>query len=435
MREGRQPPLETLHEGARESPAAAGAAEVSRRFRFVLAGRGARAVASCLSQSRASRRLRPQPAEGGADAGERQGAGLCFYCLLGARSQLAEISFTIVEGFSDPLPTIQTPESAKAALAGVFAWRKAAFGSDAGPIAAMSYSLVFGASTAVTAFIQLSGFAAAFALQTEVFYDILGGANFLALAAVSASAASAPGRPWGGCARKVVVTVLFVLSRLWLLIFLAWRAHERGGDSRFDGVKDKFGKFLTFWVVQGVWVMLISMPVLFVNASPVTAELGALDGVLLAGFACGAISEIAGARQAAWVKAGRLGGFCRGGLWSFSRHPNYFGEILQWWCAWAFAFSSGTGTDDWLWWACSVSPLFTMHILLNLPPTGICNAEGKNLARYYQNWPDEYAKYRENTSILIPMIGYRFIPLALKRMFFFEFSKYEYRPDGNRKAD
>ncbi|CAK0791524.1 unnamed protein product [Prorocentrum cordatum] len=36
----------------------------------------------------------------------------------------------------------------------------------------------------------------------------------------------------------------------------------------FDGVKDKFARFLVFWVAQGVWVMLISMPVLFVNAAP-----------------------------------------------------------------------------------------------------------------------------------------------------------------------
>jgi hypothetical protein len=110
MRESRQPPLETLHEGALGSPVAARATEVRHRFRFVLAGRGARAVASCLSQSRASREQRPRPADGDE---EQQDADLCFYYVLGAWNQLAQISFTIVEGFSDPLPAIQTPESAK----------------------------------------------------------------------------------------------------------------------------------------------------------------------------------------------------------------------------------------------------------------------------------------------------------------------------------
>jgi len=149
--------------------------------------------------------------------------------------------------------------------------------------------------------------------------------------------------------------------------------------------------------------------------------------VLLAGFACGIATEVvADLQKAVWVKAGRPGSFCQIGIWRFSRHPNYFGEILQWWCMWAFAFSSGTGFGDLLWWACSVSPLFTMHILLNVKPTGIYNAEGQNLARYYEKCPEEYRRYRENTSVLIPMFGYRYIPMVVKRLILCEFSKYEF---------
>eukprot|EP00913_Durusdinium_trenchii_P010800 g10131.t1 len=116
-------------------------------------------------------------------------------------------------------------------------------------------------------------------------------------------------------------------------------------------------------------------------------------------------------RKALWVKKGRPGGFCQEGLWGFSRHPNYFGEIFQWWFAWALAYHSSEaarGYLDPLWWACAISPIFTMLILLHLKPTGIYNAEGKNLKRYYDQCPDEYGKYRESTSILIPMIGYQY---------------------------
>ena len=45
-----------------------------------------------------------------------------------------------------------------------------------------------------------------------------------------------------------------------------------------------------------------------------------------------------------------------------------------------------------MWWATAVSPLFTMHVLLNLPATGVAQANGKNLKRYYDSWPDEYAQ-------------------------------------------
>lgn len=70
-----------------------------------------------------------------------------------------------------------------------------------------------------------------------------------------------------------------------------------------------------------------------------------------------------------------------------------------------------------------------MHILLNMKPTGLCNAEGENLRRYYEKYPERYTEYRDTTSILIPMIGYRYVPMILKRTLFFDFKKYEYKPD------
>ena len=107
---------------------------------------------------------------------------------------------------------------------------------------------IFLACSLITSCIQIGGWAVAYALRTEKFYDILGGLNFLAVAAFSAATAAG----WEADARKVAATVIFCCSRSWLLVFLAWRAHERGGDARFDGVKDKPGLFLVFWVMQ-VW--------------------------------------------------------------------------------------------------------------------------------------------------------------------------------------
>jgi len=291
--------------------------------------------------------------------------------------------------------------------------------------------MIYLVSIAITAGIQLSGFAVAFALQTEVFYDVLGGFNYLAIAiySVTTSADTDP--------RKLAHTIIFVCSRAWLLLFLAWRAHDRKGDARFDGVKDKFWRFLLFWTVQGMWVFMISMPMLFVNSSAVhKPQFDSFDWMTIIGFASGVVIEVlADVQKTMWVKRGRAGGFCGMGLWSFSRHPNYFGEILQWWCSWAFAYSSSAGLADLCWWACIISPTFTMHILLNIPGTGITQANGKNLKRYYENADvaQAYSEYRGSTSILVPMIGYRHIPMILKRTLFFDFARYEYRP-GSRGA-
>ena len=98
----------------------------------------------------------------------------------------------------------------------------------------MSQFLTFAVCTGVTLSIQCLGFAHAFAFQTEKFYDIMGGVNFFAVALCSVMLGSGLDDP-----RKIINTSILLVSRGWLLGFLAWRAHERGGDSRFDEVKGR----------------------------------------------------------------------------------------------------------------------------------------------------------------------------------------------------
>ena len=69
-----------------------------------------------------------------------------------------------------------------------------------------------------------------------------------------------------------------------------------------------------------------------------------------------------------------------------------------------------------------------MHVLLNLPATGVAQANGKNLKRYYDHCPEDYARYRAKTSIILPMVGYEHVPLLLKRTLLLDFERYEYRP-------
>lgn len=92
---------------------------------------------------------------------------------------------------------------------------------------------ILGIAAAITGGIQGLGFLVAYALQTEKFYDILGGINFLAIGIYSAIDGSSEDQLWTDDPRKISATVLFLASRLWLLMFLAWRAHERGGKFRY----------------------------------------------------------------------------------------------------------------------------------------------------------------------------------------------------------
>eukprot|EP00802_Teleaulax_amphioxeia_P015916 Tamp_16017.p1 GENE.Tamp_16017~~Tamp_16017.p1 ORF type:complete len:299 (-),score=37.06 Tamp_16017:565-1461(-) len=298
--------------------------------------------------------------------------------------------------------------------------------------------MVFLGSAAITAGIQLTGFVAAATLKTEVFYDVLGGLNFLSLTLF----ATVFNPDWIADTRRVAVSLVFACSRAWLLCFLAWRAHERGGDARFDVVLRaetgvNYGRFLVFWVAQGVWVYSISSPMLFINSSDASGLLSTADSALLAGFAFGvAIEVVADVQKALWVKGGRTGGFCAVGVWRLSRHPNYFGEICQWVCLWLLAYSSSSGVLDKAWWATSLSPLFTLKILLDTPETGVAQANGKGLKRYYQSpHADAYKRYRTSTSILLPFVGYSHVPLWLKRTVFLDLERYEYRPSAGGKGN
>lgn len=298
--------------------------------------------------------------------------------------------------------------------------------------------------------IQFVGFLVAAALQTEVFYDVLGGLNFLAVAVLSCvsptSSISVDKESLLQPTKELCFVALFVISRGWLLAFLAWRAHDRKGDARFDGVRDVPSTFFVFWMVQAIWVYCISLPVLAVAGYSVqesAVESGleneykttaGISSLLLFGMAISIYMEIrSDITKAQWVSRGRPGGFCTDGLWKISRHPNYAGEILTW----IFATLFATSVCDWssvVAAISSISPLFTMQILLNTSGTGVWNAEGKNLKRYYEhqdeNVVNKYKEYRRTTPPVFPtlVIPYENIPLDFQRQFCFEWERYEYNP-------
>ncbi|KAG7366281.1 DUF1295 domain containing protein [Nitzschia inconspicua] len=320
----------------------------------------------------------------------------------------------------------------------------------------------------VTVALQFSGFVVAAILQTEVFYDILGGINFLSLAYLGYNnnyyySNDDDDNNNNNNLLLHVTTILFVVSRGWLLVFLAWRAHSRKGDSRFDNVKNNPPMFLIFWMVQACWVFLISMPLLVIqydnaattataavvaavaSTTAIRSSLTVVELVLLAGFGFAVFMEIiSDIQKTLWIQRGRPGGLCTDGFWSVSRHPNYAGEILQWWCAaglaivgWSSSSSSSSSSMETstsplgmtLPWISLVSPLFTMQILLTMSATGVWNAEGNNLKRYYENDKvrERYIQYRSKTPPLFPIPFYESIPLSVKRLLCFEWERYEYK--------
>ena len=124
--------------------------------------------------------------------------------------------------------------------------------------------------------------------------------------------------------------------------YLFRRISADGSDSRFDSIRDSAPKFAGAFFAQATWVTLCLLPVLAINSLPVSALATALPaavsltdilGILL--YVGGISFEVAADRQKdKWVQEKKNKehdeDFLTRGLWSKSRHPNYFGEATLW---------------------------------------------------------------------------------------------------------
>jgi steroid 5-alpha reductase family enzyme len=136
-------------------------------------------------------------------------------------------------------------------------------------------------------------------------------------------------------ARQVVASLLIMVWGARLSAFLLFRIVKTGKDDRFDDKRENFLKFLGFWVFQMVWVWTVSLPITILNSPNVTKypqpEFGLTGDILgIVLFAIGLLMETV----ADWQKFSfrsknpERKNFMSSGLFAWSRHPNYFGEIV-----------------------------------------------------------------------------------------------------------
>jgi steroid 5-alpha reductase family enzyme len=130
-----------------------------------------------------------------------------------------------------------------------------------------------------------------------------------------------------------------MLWGLRLSAFLLFRIIKTGKDDRFDDKRDKFFPFLGFWVFQMLWVWIVSLPVTILNSPKVLQyrqhSFGTgrdIAGVILfvIGFVMESVSDIQ--KYQFRSNAANKGAVCDKGFFSWTRHPNYFGEIIIQFC-------------------------------------------------------------------------------------------------------
>ena len=287
-------------------------------------------------------------------------------------------------------------------------------------------ALAFGVCGATTVVVQVAFFLVAFTLGIDKVTDLAGCANFILLALLTLLV-----EPENNTTRQLVTTALVCASRLQLGAYLFYRVLKRGHDARFDELRARCLPFFCFWIYQMLWVFLVSAPFIFVNTTrQPDPPLGSLDYCGWGMFGCGFLVQVVADYQKDRFRSDPANAkrVCARGLWSWSRHPNFFGEILMWWgvyvsCCSVFYYEPAG-------FATVVSPLFTMFVLLLL--SGIPTAEGENAKRWYDGGEAQamYERYFASTSplVLFPPSCYRPLPLCVKRLLCCELPQYEYRP-------
>ena len=249
---------------------------------------------------------------------------------------------------------------------------------------------VFALGVALAFAINWLVFIPAYLMRTEKFYDLTGSITYLTVMIVSL--ALAPTRD----ARSWILLGMVAVWALRLGSFLFMRIKSAGEDRRFREIKQSFGRFLLAWTLQALWVSFTLSAALVVVTSEKRLALGAfaLIGFLvwLVGFGIEVIAD----RQKSQFNSdpANKGKFIHTGLWAWSRHPNYFGEIMLWVGVTIIALPILQGWQ----WVALISPLFVALLLTRI--SGVPMLE----QRADEKWggQEDYEAYKANTPVLIP---------------------------------
>ncbi|KAI1454832.1 DUF1295-domain-containing protein [Annulohypoxylon moriforme] len=294
----------------------------------------------------------------------------------------------------------------------------------------------------ITIAYQLFFFSIAFSFKFDKLTDFAGGTNFVVLAIITLAFSRYPD------ARQIVASLFIMAWGLRLSLFLLYRVLKTGKDDRFDDKRDKFFPFLGFWVFQMLWVWTVSLPVTVLNSpavrqySPQTSFGTGRDiaGVIL--FAIGFVMESASDFQRMVFRAKHdKSAFCDSGFFNWSRHPNYFGEIIMQFSIYMIAVSAAAGGSVGgqafkALYATILGPFFLTILLMFV--SGLPLSERPGAKKRYENglnW-DAYRRYLNRTSILIPFPPqvYERLPTFIKRTIFLEFPMYVFDPARHSDA-
>jgi steroid 5-alpha reductase family enzyme len=249
---------------------------------------------------------------------------------------------------------------------------------------------VFALAVGMAFAIQWLVFIPSYLLQTESFYDLTGSITYISVTVVAVLLSPEVD------GRSILLLGLVVIWAVRLGTFLFRRIRKAGKDARFDELKSSFPRFLLTWTLQGLWVSLTLSAALAAITSTTRKGLDifALIGFLvwILGFAFEVIADTQKSRFRA--DPANKAKFIHTGVWAWSRHPNYFGEIVLWIGVMIIALPVLQGWQ----WVTLISPVFVTLLLTRV--SGVPMLE----RRADEKWggQEDYEAYKERTPVLIP---------------------------------
>ena len=227
-------------------------------------------------------------------------------------------------------------------------------------------------------------------LKNASIVDVVWGLGFVVVAWVVAITID------GDASRRNLLTAMVTIWGLRLAIHLYIRNHGKGEDWRYVAMRKKRGSqfaifsLVTVFGLQGTLMWLVSLPVQLGNADS-TPGIGPIAVIGIVVWCVGIIFEVIGDRQLSRFRTDpqSSGKVLDTGLWSITRHPNYFGDSLVWWGIAIVAAETGSGAIG------LIGPVAMTFFLMKV--SGVPMLERSMMKR-----KPGYAEYMQRTSGFFP---------------------------------
>ena len=237
--------------------------------------------------------------------------------------------------------------------------------------------------------IQWVLFIPAYLMQTEKFYDLAGSLTYISIISYVFYKSSEFNLG------NLILSLFIIIWAVRLGSFLFFRIQKAGEDKRFRDIKPSPTRFFMTWTLQGMWVSICSACAITAISTSEGVIVNTLFFVGVITFILGFLIEIIADNQKTKFRSNpnNKDKFISTGLWSYSRHPNYLGEITLWTGVAIMSFSSLSGLQL----ITLISPVFTYFLLVYVSGVRLLEARGERKWGHLES----YQEYIKNTPTLL----------------------------------